>query len=247
MTFVSYLNTTTAIMLLVETMLFCRLLARIIRKRILHHIFGHLIVPLIVIKFARVANLACTVFGSEIGRLDSTFALRPSSWGHPGTNTEWLMQASDHIRGFEDDERGKGIYTVFCYKDHIFLLMSNLPSSSFQGTLTISASSVIVAPINKVWQILVDFTSYAEWYVQSQTFTHNEDILRLRPESMFRNTFVHKQRIVDRTSKGPLPDQTPREGTYLLMEVQIPPTSDRSHTPTSRPLEVITAVDPAAH
>ncbi|OSX58095.1 hypothetical protein POSPLADRAFT_1155559 [Postia placenta MAD-698-R-SB12] len=72
MTFVSYLNTTTAIMLLVETMLFCRLLARIIRNRILHHIFGYLIVPLVVIKFARVANLACTVFGSEIGRLDST-------------------------------------------------------------------------------------------------------------------------------------------------------------------------------
>lgn len=31
------------------------------------------------------------------------------------------------------------------------------------------------------------------------------------------------------------------------MEVHIPPTSDRSHTPTSRPLELITAVDPAAH
>ncbi|OSX55870.1 hypothetical protein POSPLADRAFT_1063382 [Postia placenta MAD-698-R-SB12] len=41
--------------------------------------------------------------------------------------------------------------------------MSNLPSPSFQGPLMISASSVIDAPIDKVWQILVDFTSYAEW------------------------------------------------------------------------------------
>lgn len=146
MTFVSYLNTTTAIMLLVETMLFCRLLARIIRKRILHHIFGHLIVPLIVIKFARVANLACTVFGSEIGRLDSTFALRPSSWGHPGTNTEWLMQASDHIgssflllwcgsRGFEDDERGKGIYSVNAAFDGLHILFW-MASSVSDGLIT---------------------------------------------------------------------------------------------------------------
>ncbi|OSX58079.1 hypothetical protein POSPLADRAFT_1061182 [Postia placenta MAD-698-R-SB12] len=102
--------------------------------------------------------------------------------------------------------------------------MSNLPSPSFQGPLMISASSVIDAPIDKVWQILVDFTSYAEW-----------------------NTSVHKQIIVDSSSKEPLPDQTPHEGSYLLMEVHIPPTSDRSHTPTSRPLELITAVDPAAH
>ncbi|KAF9806332.1 hypothetical protein IEO21_08712 [Rhodonia placenta] len=101
--------------------------------------------------------------------------------------------------------------------------MSNLPSPSFQGPLTISASSVIDAPIDKVWQILVDFTSYSEWSNR------------------------HKQLIVDSSSKEPLPDQTPREGLYLLMEVHIPPTPDRSHTPTSRPLEMITAVDPAAH
>ncbi|PCH43154.1 hypothetical protein WOLCODRAFT_132673 [Wolfiporia cocos MD-104 SS10] len=44
-------------------------------------------------------------------------------------------------------------------------------------------------------------------------------------------------------TKKPLPDQTPHEGAYLLMEVHIPPTEDRKHKPTSRPLEKITAVD----
>ncbi|KAI0920567.1 hypothetical protein AcV5_010271 [Taiwanofungus camphoratus] len=56
----------------------------------------------------------------------------------------------------------------------------------------------------------------------------------------------HAMTIVDSSSK-PLPDQTPREGVYLLMEVHIPPTSDTSHKPTSRPLERISAVDPDAH
>ncbi|KAI0944601.1 hypothetical protein AcW1_002270 [Taiwanofungus camphoratus] len=59
-------------------------------------------------------------------------------------------------------------------------------------------------------------------------------------------TRFHAMTIVDSSSK-PLPDQTPREGVYLLMEVHIPPTSDTSHKPTSRPLERISAVDPDAH
>ncbi|EED78585.1 predicted protein [Postia placenta Mad-698-R] len=135
MTYVSYLNTATAVMLLVEAMLFCRHLVGIRRKCILHIIFGYLIVPLVVIKLARVGNLACTIFGSEIGHLDSTFSLRPSFWGHPGMNAEWLMQASDHIRGSEDDERGKGIYSVSAAFDGLHLLFW-MASSVSDGLIT---------------------------------------------------------------------------------------------------------------
>ncbi|TFY53914.1 hypothetical protein EVJ58_g9174 [Rhodofomes roseus] len=53
----------------------------------------------------------------------------------------------------------------------------------------------------------------------------------------------HAQVIVDGKTKKPLPDQTAREGTYLLMDVHIPPSPDASRPPTSRPLEIITAVD----
>ncbi|KAF9807204.1 hypothetical protein IEO21_08319 [Rhodonia placenta] len=77
--------------------------------------------------------------------------------------------------------------------------MPNLPYPSFQIPLTISAWSVIGAPIDNVWQILVDFTSFPNG-----------------------------------TSEEPLPNQTPRKGSYFLMGVHIPPTSDRSHTPTPR-------------
>ncbi|KZT68055.1 hypothetical protein DAEQUDRAFT_728312 [Daedalea quercina L-15889] len=102
--------------------------------------------------------------------------------------------------------------------------MSNLPEPKFAGVLTLSSSCVIDAPIEKVWGILCNFQSYSEW-----------------------NEFVHAQVIVDGKTKKPLPDQTPREGTYLLMDVFIPPSADLSRSPSSRPLEIITAVDPTNH
>ncbi|KZT00890.1 uncharacterized protein LAESUDRAFT_687453 [Laetiporus sulphureus 93-53] len=101
--------------------------------------------------------------------------------------------------------------------------MSNLPPPSLDGVLTVSASSVINAPLSGLWEILLDFPSYHEW-----------------------NTFVHVQKVVD-ASGNPLPDQTPREGQYILMEVYIPPTPDMNRSPTSRPLEMIIAIDHETH
>ena len=41
----------------------------------------------------------------------------------------------------------------------------NLPEPPFSGPLTIHVSVTIDAPIQKVWQVLTDFTKYGEWYV----------------------------------------------------------------------------------
>ena len=53
----------------------------------------------------------------------------------------------------------------------------------------------------------------------------------------------HEQVIVDGKTKKPHPDQTPRDGAYMIMEVYIPPSSDPSRRASSHPLEQITAVD----
>ncbi|KAH9921148.1 uncharacterized protein B0H18DRAFT_880402 [Fomitopsis serialis] len=98
--------------------------------------------------------------------------------------------------------------------------MTNLPEPKFAGVVTLSASSVIDAPIEKVWDVLCNFQSYGEW---------------------------HAQIIVDGKTKEPLPDQTARENAYLLMEVHIPPSSDFTRSPTSQPLEIITTVDHTNH
>lgn len=48
---------------------------------------------------------------------------------------------------------------------HLILLMSNshLPPLSSDGVFSVSASSRINAPPEKVWAILLDFASYNEW------------------------------------------------------------------------------------
>lgn len=43
--------------------------------------------------------------------------------------------------------------------------MVNLPEPPFTGPITIHVSVTIAAPIEKVWQVLTDFTKYGEWYV----------------------------------------------------------------------------------
>ncbi|KAH9916128.1 hypothetical protein B0H21DRAFT_770865 [Amylocystis lapponica] len=101
--------------------------------------------------------------------------------------------------------------------------MSNLPPASFEGVFEMSASVDIDAPIESVWEILLDFPSYRKW-----------------------NTFIHSQAVVDK-SKKPLPDQAPQVGQFLLMEAHIPPTAALEHPPTSRPLERITHVDSSTH
>ncbi|KAH9943793.1 hypothetical protein B0H21DRAFT_748059 [Amylocystis lapponica] len=73
--------------------------------------------------------------------------------------------------------------------------MSNLPPASFEGVFEMSASVDIDAPIESVWEILLDFPSYRKWCAE------------------------HSQAVVDK-SKKPLPDQAPQVG-----HPQHPPTS----------------------
>ncbi|KAI0369266.1 hypothetical protein BV20DRAFT_946385 [Pilatotrama ljubarskyi] len=80
---------------------------------------------------------------------------------------------------------------------------SNLPPPSYSGPFTANASVVIDAPIEKVWDVLLDFPKYPECQV-----------------------------ITDKNEK-PVEDQTPAEGKYLLMKVHIPPTMDDSVPTTS--------------
>ncbi|KAL0570435.1 hypothetical protein V5O48_011529 [Marasmius crinis-equi] len=75
---------------------------------------------------------------------------------------------------------------------------SHLPPVS-PGVFNASASILINAPIDQVWNTLLDFPSYPEW-----------------------NPFVRSQVVTDAFGI-PLADQTPREGLYLTITSQIPP------------------------
>ncbi|KAI0651198.1 hypothetical protein C8Q79DRAFT_18231 [Trametes meyenii] len=96
---------------------------------------------------------------------------------------------------------------------------SNLPPPSYNGPFTVNATVTIDAPIDKVWEILLDFPKYTEW-----------------------NPFVRSQVITDKDKK-PFDDQTAAEGKYLLMTVHIPATFDNSASPQT-PFELITHVQP---
>ncbi|KAH6904489.1 hypothetical protein BKA70DRAFT_536621 [Coprinopsis sp. MPI-PUGE-AT-0042] len=78
---------------------------------------------------------------------------------------------------------------------------TRLPPSASDGVFAVTGSSVIDAPRDKVWEILLDFDSYVEW-----------------------NPFVRRQQVVD-ASGNPLPDKTPAEGKYItIAPVHLPPT-----------------------
>ncbi|KAF8154106.1 hypothetical protein B0H34DRAFT_720351 [Crassisporium funariophilum] len=81
---------------------------------------------------------------------------------------------------------------------------SHLPPLSSNGVFSVSSSSLIDAPREKVWSIMLDFPSYKEW-----------------------NTFVRSQTVVD-ASKQLLPDQTPAEGQYMSISVNMPPTLEEA-------------------
>jgi len=78
--------------------------------------------------------------------------------------------------------------------------MSSLPPLRSNGVFSVSASCSIDAPLEKVWSILLDFPSYKKW-----------------------NSFVRSQTVVN-ASKELLADQTPCEGSFLQLNVNIPPT-----------------------
>ncbi|CAA7259150.1 unnamed protein product [Cyclocybe aegerita] len=75
---------------------------------------------------------------------------------------------------------------------------SNLPPAT-TGIFTVQASVIINAPIEKVWNTLLDFPSYAQW-----------------------NPFVRSQ-VVTSAIWVPLEDQTPHENQRLIIQAQIPP------------------------
>jgi len=99
---------------------------------------------------------------------------------------------------------------------------SNLPPLSTSGVFSVSASIIIDAPRDKVWNVLLDFPKYHEW-----------------------NPFVRGKTMVTKTDKKPLDDQTPKEGEYLIMSpVHIPPTmNDSSVWLSTTSLGLITVVD----
>ncbi|KAK7043220.1 hypothetical protein VNI00_008574 [Paramarasmius palmivorus] len=76
---------------------------------------------------------------------------------------------------------------------------SHLPDVE-PGYFNASASILINAPIEKVWQILLDFPAYPEW-----------------------NPFARQQVIYDKWFLKPLEDQTAREGLNMIITSQIPP------------------------
>ncbi|KAJ8583912.1 hypothetical protein M405DRAFT_747879 [Rhizopogon salebrosus TDB-379] len=96
---------------------------------------------------------------------------------------------------------------------------SHVPPLSSNGVFSVSASSLINAPREVVWEVLMDWKSYKEW-----------------------NPFVRDQRITD-ARKNHLPDETPREGCHLhIHPVNIPPSFGDKWFPSSA-FERITALD----
>ncbi|CAL1698177.1 unnamed protein product [Somion occarium] len=96
------------------------------------------------------------------------------------------------------------------------------PPRAEDGVFTMTASATIDAPVEKVWNVLLDFPSYPEW-----------------------NPFVRSQVVVDAANK-PLDDQTPKLGSTLILTVNIPPGKDgESHPQKSH--EIVTLVDHENH
>ncbi|KAL0947546.1 hypothetical protein HGRIS_013642 [Hohenbuehelia grisea] len=75
---------------------------------------------------------------------------------------------------------------------------SHLPPAT-PGIFKAEAYAVIDAPIDKVWEVLLDFPSYPKW-----------------------NPFARKM-VITNMMGTPLEDQTPRENARLRIEAQIPP------------------------
>ncbi|KAF8512948.1 hypothetical protein BU17DRAFT_53764 [Hysterangium stoloniferum] len=99
-----------------------------------------------------------------------------------------------------------------------------LPTKS--GSVThVKAEIIADAPIEVVWNTLMDFSSYGQW-----------------------NPFVRSQSITDASYK-PLSEQpVPSEGDHLLLKVRIPPKGlDDVDTGLSQSKEIITYVDKINH
>ncbi|EKM52674.1 uncharacterized protein PHACADRAFT_164606 [Phanerochaete carnosa HHB-10118-sp] len=96
--------------------------------------------------------------------------------------------------------------------------MSDLPPRAEGAVLAVIASSVIDAPVEKVWEVLLDFPAYSECRTQT---------------------------VVD-ANERPVPDQAASEGSLLTLKVHLPPSMEPQMFPGSTRLRV-SLVDHAAH
>ncbi|GJE92890.1 SRPBCC domain-containing protein [Phanerochaete sordida] len=76
---------------------------------------------------------------------------------------------------------------------------SDVPPRAEDSVLAVTASAVIDAPVEKVWEVLLDFPAYPEW-----------------------NTFVRSQVVVD-AHEHALPSQTAELGSHLVLTAHLPP------------------------
>ncbi|TFK48240.1 hypothetical protein OE88DRAFT_1664710 [Heliocybe sulcata] len=97
---------------------------------------------------------------------------------------------------------------------------TSAPPTSNVGVFSITRSTTIEAPREKIWGIVLDFPKYKDW-----------------------NPFARGQSLVDK-SKKPLEDQTPAPGKHLLISFNMPPTLDAS-VQSKHAFEYVTNVDHA--
>ena|ERR1700722_15308968 len=116
---------------------------------------------------------------------------------------------------------------------------SGLPPVVSDSVFAVSTSTIIDAPREKVWTVLMDFPSYNQWYVVPFDSSPSIDCPQLVPQESIRVchylanhreliTLEKKnsrcQTIVD-SARNPVQDQTPVEGnTVFISPVHVPPT-----------------------
>jgi len=91
--------------------------------------------------------------------------------------------------------------------------MPYLPPDISGSIAHVTAEITIDAPIETVWNIIVDFESYTNW-----------------------NPFVRSQLITDEQWNPLEPQPKPTEGAFLLMLCKIPPPPDGSLVPVDKSL-----------
>ncbi|EMD35131.1 hypothetical protein CERSUDRAFT_116606 [Gelatoporia subvermispora B] len=96
---------------------------------------------------------------------------------------------------------------------------NDLPPPTFKYVHTTAASVEIDAPVEKVWDVLMDVGKYTEW-----------------------NPFTRAVYVVD-AARNVLPEQVPEPGGYVLLTVNIPPTLAATQRPHSMQLERVLQID----
>lgn len=131
---------------------------------------------------------------------------------------------------------------MFCYTAAALLCLllalplqvasqTNLPPAE-PGIFTAQGSSLINAPIEDVWDAILDFESYPDW-----------------------NPFARSMVLIDSVwTKNPLEDQTPQVGSHIQITAAIPPlelpvdaNSTANPFQTQQSLEVVTHIDHDNH